>query len=124
MFSSIDLLQIVSAIFAKIDTSYKGTIKAISAMIGMSLAILILAAALKSISYLSWEELGKGLVGVGALMGELLGFLAIMSTIDKKAKFSSVGIILLAAKSPPPITFPARAVDTAGESFSEKKLLM
>ena len=45
----------------------KGIIAVSGAMVGMALAVLLLAAALKSLSSLSWEELGKGILGVMGL---------------------------------------------------------
>ena len=83
--------------FIDISNNMKGATKSIAAMIGMSTAIILLAAAMKILSSISFEGLVKGLVSVGILMGELLVFLKVVSTFDKKAKFASVSIVILAA---------------------------
>ena len=83
-------------IFTKISTNIKGVTKSISAMIGMSVAILILAGAMKKLSSISWEGIAKGLVGVGALMVELALFMN-FAKFNKKIKSSSIGIVILAS---------------------------
>lgn len=98
-------------LFTKITTSMKGVTKSISIMIAMSVSILLLASALKKISSISWEGLAKGLVGVGVLMGEILAFMKIISGFEKKAKFASVGVVLLATS----ILILANAVEKFGE---------
>lgn len=61
------------AIFNKFGgLNIKGVGKTVRMMIGMSVAVLILATALKSISSLNWDELGRGLLGVAALMAIML----------------------------------------------------
>ena len=84
------------AIFNKIGGTFKGTIKAIPLMIAMSVAILILSAALKNISSLHWEEIAKGLVAIGALMAELSIFLS-TAKFDGKMFGTSLGIVLLSS---------------------------
>lgn len=62
-------MQVFSKITSKIDTR---SMKAAGlVMIELSVAVLILSAAVKSLSSLSWEELAKGLAGVGVLCTEL-----------------------------------------------------
>ena len=60
---------------------------------------------------ISWDGLAKGLVGVGVLMGEILAFMKIISGFEKKAKFASVGVVLLATS----ILILANAVEKFGE---------
>lgn len=68
-------------IFSMIDLGgVGGMTKAVSAMIGISIAILILASALKNISDLNWEELGRGLVGIAGLMAIVVVALKKLST--------------------------------------------
>ena len=54
--------------FEKLDVSAKGVGKASVLMIGMSVAVLILASAVKKLSGLDFEGLAKGVAGVGALL--------------------------------------------------------
>lgn len=55
------------AIFDKIGGTYDGVTKAVTAMIGISVAVLILASALTKIASLSFGELMTGLVGIVGL---------------------------------------------------------
>lgn len=83
-------------LFSGFSSGLTKTGRAAIAMIGMATAVLILASALKKIADLEWEELGKGLIGVGVLMAEISLFL-------KFTKFSGMsvgtaaGIVLLAS---------------------------
>jgi tape measure domain-containing protein len=85
-------------IFNKMDIKLKGVTKAISAMIGMSVAVLILAGALKKLSSLSWNELAKGLVGVAGLVGILIAAAKLMDGESKAiTKFAGQMIIMTVA---------------------------
>lgn len=85
------------ALFTKFGGDFKGVTKACTAMISISLSVLILAAALKKISDLSWEELGKGLVGVTVMLGEVVGAAILLSKFGGKIKGVGVPMILIAA---------------------------
>jgi phage-related protein len=61
-------------------------------LIAMSAAILVLAQAVKSMSGLDWEQLAKGLAGVGALFIEVAGF----TQTVKPEKLVSTGIAMIA----------------------------
>ena len=67
-----------------------------SKMIAMSVSILILAAALKSLSGLSWEQMAVGLVAISALLWELVAVSIVMSKTGSKMIEGSVGLIALA----------------------------
>lgn len=85
------------AIFSKIDTGgLMGTGKAVVAMIGIAFAVLLLASACKSLSSLSWEELGKGLAGVGGLLLEIIALTKLIGN-PKGMVSTSVGLILIGA---------------------------
>lgn len=84
------------AIFNKIEGKFKGTFKAIALMISISLAVLILASAMKKISEISWEGIAKGLVSIGALMAELSIFLR-TAKFEGKMTRTALGIVLLSA---------------------------
>lgn len=86
-------MQVFSKITAKIDTR---SMKAAGfVMIELSVAVLILSAAVKSLSSLSWEELAKGLVGVGALCTELALTLKNLN-LGKLGISKGLGLILFA----------------------------
>ena len=84
------------ALFSKIDSNYKGAIKAAGLMNGLAVAILILSAAMKVMSSISWEGIAKGLVSIGALMTELALFLN-FAKFDKKFGKTAKGILVLSA---------------------------
>jgi tape measure domain-containing protein len=72
-------------------------------MFGTSLALIALAAAIKilvsavtDLSGLSWEEMAKGLVGVGTLLAALVLFTK-FAAADKAGILQGAGILLLAA---------------------------
>ena len=74
------------AIFAKIAGPIKGVLGASTAMISMSVSVLILAGALKILSSINGEDLVKSLLGLAATFAILLGALTYMSKIDKMGK--------------------------------------
>lgn len=90
-------LVVAMAALDKFAGGYKNSAKAIGIMIGMSVSILILASALKNLSSLSWEELGKGLTGVLGLMAILVGTMKVMSTNGKGFRKGASQMILMAA---------------------------
>ena len=85
------------AIFTKISGKFSGVTKACTAMIVMSAAVLILAGALKSISSLNMEEIGKGLLGVAGLMGILIATVKILSSGGKNTVKSATQMVIFAA---------------------------
>lgn len=85
------------AVFNKMNIQMTGTTKAISAMIGMSTAILILSAALKNISTLEWNELANGLAGIAVLCTELVISAKVLSSVNGTAIKGATGLIVLAA---------------------------
>ncbi len=85
------------ALLGKIKVSGTlGFAKVSTEMIAISTAIVILSAALKNLSSLDWEEMAKGLVGVGALMAELSIFLN-TAKFGGKTVSTAVGIVILSS---------------------------
>ena len=68
------------SIFNKINGEFAGAAQAMTFMIGISVAVLILASALKKVSSLNIEELGIGILGITALMAELVAAAKIMAS--------------------------------------------
>ncbi|QJD49746.1 tape measure protein [Streptomyces phage ClubPenguin] len=84
-------------------------------LIALSAAIKILASAVGDLSGLSWNDLAKGLVGVGAILGALILFTK-FAKADAGGIAQGVGIVLLAAG----IKILASAVqDMSGMSWGE-----
>lgn len=82
---------------AKIMSSNtKKVLKGSISLIAFSLAVKILASVCKDLSALSWDEMKKGLVGVGVLLGEIALFLK-MAKFSGKAVSTATGIVILAA---------------------------
>lgn len=92
-----------------------GLIATSAALILLSGAIKILASAVIDLAGLSWEELAKGLLGVGATLAALALFTKFAS-VDKGGLLSGAGIVLLATG----IKILASAMmDFAGLSWEE-----
>lgn len=74
----------------------KGMISSGLGMIALAAAIKILASAVADLSGLGWNELAKGLVGVGVILGALTLF-TMFSKADAGGIAQGAGIVLLAA---------------------------
>ena len=85
-------------VFEKImgGKGFQGMTKITTAMIGLSVAILILSFAMANLARLDWDGIKKGLVGIGSLMAMLLLVSVILSKTKSKLIKGSVGIILFA----------------------------
>lgn len=80
----------------KLMPNPKGMISTGLGMIALATAIKILASAVIDLSGLSWNDLAKGLVGVGVILGALTLF-TMFAKADAGGIAQGVGIILLAA---------------------------
>lgn len=74
----------------KAQTSYKNILAAAA-------GITLVGVALFALGQLSWGEIARGLVGVGASMAALVAVLAVVGTFGKKIKTKSIGVIAAAA---------------------------
>lgn len=90
------LSAIVVAVAKAISKEEKKVIKGATGLIAFAFAIKILASVCKDIAELNWTELGKGLVGVGALMAMVSVFLN-NTKFSMKAVATGTGIVILAA---------------------------
>lgn len=90
------LVAIVVAATKALGTGTKTVMKGAAQLILFGFAIKILASACVTLSKLSWGDMMKGLIGVGILMAEVVGFLK-FAKFDKKAFSTSLGMILLAS---------------------------
>ena len=86
------------AIFNKMNLNLIGTAKAVTAMIGMSVAILILASAMKKLAELNWEGIGKGVAAIAALMAVMVGFTKLMGSSQKVFSLSKNGLFSASTK--------------------------
>lgn len=91
------------AIFEKImgGKGFKGTGKATTTMLGLSVAVLILASAMSKLAKLDANELTKGLMGVAGLTAVLVASAKVLSKVSGKLTKGAVGLIVftLAIKS-------------------------
>lgn len=92
----IELIGAIKA-FDKLDINLKGVGKASTIMISMSVAILILASAVKKLADLDLGELAKGLIGVGVLLAELIGAAKLMSMDGNKMAKGATQMVIMAA---------------------------
>ena len=72
------------AIFGKLGKGMKNALRTSTVMVAMATAVLILAAALKTVSDLEWDELGRGLAGIAGLMAVVIVASEKMSSDDDK----------------------------------------
>lgn len=90
------LTAIVVIAAKNLASESKAIIKGAVQMAIFALAIKVLASACKDLSQLSWEELAKGLIGVGALMAAVAIFLN-NAKFSGKSISTATGMVILAA---------------------------
>lgn len=81
-------------LFLKTATFDKRAAKAATGMVVFAAAIKILASAAKDLAELTWEELAKGLLGVGVLLAEVDAFLN-TAKFSAKAALTAAGMVIL-----------------------------
>ncbi len=84
------------AVAKAMSTGSKAVIKGAAQMVIFAVAIKILASACKQLAQLDWEQLAKGLAGVGVLLAEVSLFLR-TAKFSGKAITTATGIVILAA---------------------------
>lgn len=90
------LTTIVVASSKAMASGQKQVIKGATSLIIFGAAIKILASACKDLSKLQWDELGRGLTGVGVLFAEIAVFLRV-AKFNGKMISTATGIVILAA---------------------------
>lgn len=90
------LTTIVVASSKAMASGQKQVMKGATSLIRFGAAIKILASACKDLSKLQWDELGRGLTGVGVLFGEIAVFLRV-AKFNGKMINTATGIVILAA---------------------------
>lgn len=90
------LTTIVVASSKAMASGQKQVMKGAISLIIFGAAIKILASACKDLSKLQWDELGRGLTGVGVLFGEIAVFLRV-AKFNGKMISTATGIVILAA---------------------------
>ena len=87
-------LVAISIIMSKTESKMvKGSI----GLILLATSLKILASVCKDFSSMSWEELGKGLLGITVVLGELTAVSVILSKTGTKMMKGSAGLIIMAA---------------------------
>ena len=89
-------LGVTLAAFGKMSNDFKGSFKANLLMKSLAVSILIMAAAVKVLSTISWDGMMKGLIAIGGLLLELSLFLS-LTDFKKKSFSSSAGMVLIAS---------------------------
>lgn len=90
------LTTIVVASSKAMASGQKQVMKGATSLIIFGAAIKILASACKDLSKLQWNELGRGLTGVGVLFAEIAVFLRV-AKFNGKMISTATGIVILAA---------------------------
>lgn len=85
------------AIFNKISSDTGKVSKACTAMIAMSVAVSILAGALKKVSDLDWGELARGLVGIAGLTTIVVASSKAMASSQKQVMKGATSLIIFGA---------------------------
>lgn len=85
------------AIFNKISSDTGKVSKACTAMIAMSVAVSILAGALKKVSDLDWGELARGLVGIAGLTTIVVASSKVMASGQKQVMKGATSLIIFGA---------------------------
>jgi len=85
------------AIFNKISSDTGKVSKACAAMIAMSVAVSILAGALKKVSDLDWGELARGLVGIAGLTTIVVASSKAMASSQKQVMKGATSLIIFGA---------------------------
>lgn len=85
------------AIFNKISSDTGKVSKACAAMIAMSVAVSILAGALKKVSDLDWGELARGLVGIAGLTTIVVASSKAMASGQKQVMKGATSLIIFGA---------------------------
>lgn len=85
------------AIFNKISSDTGKVFKACTAMIAMSVAVSILAGALKKVSDLDWGELARGLVGIAGLATIVVASSKAMASGQKQVMKGATSLIIFGA---------------------------
>ena len=80
-------------IFGKIAPNVKNVLRMSTGLISLSFALLILSAALKIMSTMSWDEMGVALLSMATAMGALIG---VMWALPKDNKGKINGVVKLA----------------------------
>lgn len=90
------LTTIVVASSKAMASSQKQVMKGATSLIIFGAAIKILASACRDLSKLQWDELGRGLTGVGVLFAEIAVFLRV-AKFNGKIISTATGIVILSA---------------------------
>ena len=90
------LTTIVIASSKAMASGWKQVMKGATSLIIFGAAIKILASACKDLSKLQWDELGRGLTGVGVLFAEIAVFLRV-AKFNGKMISTATGIVILTA---------------------------
>lgn len=90
------LTAIVVASSKAMASGQKQVMKGATSLIIFGVAIKILASACKDLSRLQWDELGRGLTGVGVLFAEIAVFLRV-TKFNGKMISTATGIVILSA---------------------------
>ena len=101
-----DSIVAISTLFAALAITMRtmskagdvgGSFKATTTILGVSLAVLVLAGALKTVSAIKPEQLISSLLGVAALLAMVVGTMKLLEGSSKKAMKGALQIVIFAA---------------------------
>ena len=82
--------------YSKFSGSITNVTKTTTAMIGISVALLIMAGAMKKVSELNWSQLGVGLSGILGLMGIMVASVKVLGKSGNSVMKGATQLIMLA----------------------------
>lgn len=85
------------AIFSRLSGNITGVTKSVTAMMGISVSVLILASALKKVAEIDVEHLARGLVGIAGLTAIVVTAAKAMSSDTGKVMKGATSLVLFAA---------------------------
>lgn len=88
------LLGALASVAKPLSANSKGLISAGLGVVVLSVGIKILAGAVKDLGDLNWDQLAKGLIGVGTILGSL-GLFTKFSSVNQMGIGSGAGIVLI-----------------------------
>ena len=94
MIGVVVLVGMVAAVAKRLSENGPLLMESAAAMIMYAYAVKILTSSVMTLSELSWEELIKGLVGVGALLGAIIGFTKLIENPQELIS-TGIGMILV-----------------------------
>lgn len=88
------IVELVAAMKILSDNSGKGN-KGAKGLVSFAISMVILAAACKIFASMSWEEIAKGLVSLGVIMGAITGMSIVLTKTNSASAMKKIGAAMI-----------------------------